>query len=326
MSIYNSGCVQVKTGSASIKGNSTNFVTYASSGYLFKLTSESAFYDIATIQNATNLTLTSRYANSDYQTTRSENVATMNTATKMSSGTLDYNPVIQSYVSINASIETFSDDSAGVLTGDASPAGSGTIDYDTGAWTITLGTDLTGTAVITASYYYGDTRNALSYQIVTDYTPNKDYPEMSLNDINFPHLYTKTIRMIDGHMGSNSFSNATIDNLYITYGLKKIVVTQTGADVTLVATDLNKVHNFTNAATCVVTIPEVGSGDTGAWIQCRKKSTAQLDIKRAGSNTIMDTATHITCAATAITSFVDLILENATNFGVQAEKGTWTTS
>ena len=50
------------------------------------------------------------------------------------------------------------DNGGGVLTGDGSPAGSGTIDYDTGAWAITLGTDLTATAEMTASYSSGNTR------------------------------------------------------------------------------------------------------------------------------------------------------------------------
>ena len=166
--VYNTGSVKVKTGSAVITGSSgtEDFITYASAGYLFKLTGDSSFYEIAAINSATNLTLTSRYSSSSYRTSRSENVATMTTATRISSGTLDYNPVIQNYVQINASIETFTDNGAGVLAGNASPAGSGTIDYDTGAWSITLGTDLTATAVITASYFSGDTRNSLSLSLI----------------------------------------------------------------------------------------------------------------------------------------------------------------
>jgi len=39
--------------------------------------------------------------------------------------------VIQSNFFMDASIETFSDNGAGVLTGNGTPAGTGTIDYDT---------------------------------------------------------------------------------------------------------------------------------------------------------------------------------------------------
>ena len=194
--IYSTGSITIKIGSASVKGDTgtEDFVTYAAAGYLIKPTNESTFYEIGAINSATRLTLTSRYSNSLYRTARSENVATM-TATQLSSGTLDYNPVLQNYVTINASVEKFSDNGAGILVGNAS--GTGTVDYDTGVWTITLGTTLATEIVVSASYLSGDTRTAVGYQIVTDYTPNNNFPEMALSDANLPHIYTKGVRLID---------------------------------------------------------------------------------------------------------------------------------
>jgi len=129
----------------------------------------------------------------------------------MYSGTLDYTPVIQSSVVLNASIESFTDDGVGVLTGDGSPAGSGTVSYDDGSWAITLGTDLTATANVTASYFSGDTLNSMTYQIVTDYTPNIKLPEMSENDVGFSKIYTKAIRLIDA-----AHYNASINSIHVT--------------------------------------------------------------------------------------------------------------
>ena len=318
MAIYSSGSVQIKTGSAAVKGDSgiEDFSTYANSGYLFKLTSESQFYEIANVVNASNLTLTSRYSNSAYQTARSENTATVNTATRIYSGILDYNPIIQNYVQINASLETFVDDGAGILTGDGSPTGSGTIDYNTAAWSITLGTNISATAVISASYFSGDTRNGIAYQIVTDYTPNQDYPEMSLNDVNFPHVYTKFVRMVDSDISR------------VATAIKKRIVDHgTATVVTLVATDWNKVHNFKNTTSCVITCPTATIDDKGAWIQCRKKGSGNIDIKRGGTNTFIDTATHFAnINSTQTYAYLTLLVDTATNLGIDAMFGEWSSS
>ena len=197
MAVYNSGSVRVRAGSAGIRGNNTDFVTYVSIGDLFKITSESSFYDVAAIVNATNLTLSGRYANTDQQTSRSENVASGTTATKMYDFNLTNTPVIQNYVVITASLEQFTDNGAGVLTSDASPQGSGSVSYDDGAVEIILGTDLTATINITASYYSGNTLNSMPYQIVKDFSSHYDFPELSLIDTHFQDIYTKAIRLID---------------------------------------------------------------------------------------------------------------------------------
>ncbi len=197
MAIYKSGSVNVVIGSSGIKGNSTDFTTYVSNGDLFKLDDDNAFYEVASVVNATNFTLTSRYADTNYQTARSENIASANTATKIYSGALTNTPVIQNYVVITASLEQFTDNGAGVLIGNASPPGSGTIGYDDGAYSITLGTDLTATINVTASYYSGDTRNSMPYKVVTDFTNNYSFPELNLNDREFNTIFTKAVRLID---------------------------------------------------------------------------------------------------------------------------------
>lgn len=313
MAIHSTGSVRIRTGSALVKGVTGNeaFNTNAAAGYLFKLTGEATWYQIAAITNATNLTLSSRYANSSYQTLRStEHIATITTATKMYSGTLNYYPIIQEAITITASgEEAFTDDGGGVLTGNASPAGSGTINYDTGAWTITLGTNLTATTVMNASYYSGDTRTGLSYQIVTDYTPIHSFPEMSLNDINFAHIYTKGVRMIDAAInGYFSIENYT-----------------TEATVVLTTSDLNKIHVFSNTATCTVTLPSIDSNYEGYWAEFRKKGTGDLVINTNDSDTVFTaSANQISNTNTTPTiDFVKLLIESSTHFGCNGMYGVW---
>ena len=64
------------------------------------------------------------------------------------------NPVIQNEYVMTASGLRFTDDGAGVLTG--TPTGSGTIDYDTGSWALTLDATFTATRNIAASFISGD--------------------------------------------------------------------------------------------------------------------------------------------------------------------------
>lgn len=55
---------------------------------------------------------------------------------------------------------------------------------------LTLTTNYTGVAAAVEV-------TGVTYQIVTDYTPNFDLPEMGINDVNFAHIYTKAMRLID---------------------------------------------------------------------------------------------------------------------------------
>lgn len=194
MASYSSGSAKIKIGSAIVIGSNTQFTTYVSANYVFKLTNEGVFYTIAAVYSATKLVLSSRYANTSYQTARTENVASANAATNIYSGTLSYRPVIQTKAVINAS-ERFADDGAGTLTG--TQGGTGTIDYDSGLFSITLGKVLTDGYNLSASYFSGDTLTGQSYQIFRDYTPYYRFPEAAPTDQNLSYIYTKSMRMID---------------------------------------------------------------------------------------------------------------------------------
>jgi hypothetical protein len=66
MAIYSSGSVDVTIGDIQVVGNNTNFNTYVSSGFVFKVTEDSTYYEISSIVSATRLTLTASYLNSSY--------------------------------------------------------------------------------------------------------------------------------------------------------------------------------------------------------------------------------------------------------------------
>lgn len=204
MSVYSSGSVKLRVGSQTVKGSGTNFSSFVNSGDLFKVTSESAWYEVAAVVDATELTLTGRYANTAYWTGRSTNAASMS-ATSNLSFTLSYTPVIQNQVVVTASDVRLIDDGAGVLSADGTH--SGTVSYDDGSVTLTLGTPLNATQNVTASYYSGQTRNSLSYQVVTDYTTNYEFPEISITDTNFQYIVTKAIRMIDEEINNSSVNS-----------------------------------------------------------------------------------------------------------------------
>ena len=218
MSIYNTGNMQVKVGSASVTGTSTEFSTYVQAGYIFKLVNDSTWYEIAAVNSNTSLTLTSRYANTSYHTTRAENVASTNNAATVYSGTLTNYPVIQENYVMTASNVRFTDDGAGVLTG--TPTGSGTIDYDTGAWALEFTATFAASVNIVASFPSGDTLSAMSYQVVTDYTTNYSYPEMGLNDTNFQYIYTRAIRELDSDLNNFTASRVTATSIYATQDIE----------------------------------------------------------------------------------------------------------
>jgi len=198
MAAYNTGSVSVTVGSAHVIGNGTDFTANIGTGYCFKLRNYRTWYEVASVNTATHLVLTSRYSDNAYIVSRNpENLASVVAASTEYSGTVSYYPVIQNSFVINASLEKFSDNGGGVLTGDGSPAGSGTIDYDTGAWTVSLGTNIDATANMTASYFSGGSITSAPYMIVTQYTAHYLFPEMGLNDINFQYIYTKAMRKVD---------------------------------------------------------------------------------------------------------------------------------
>jgi len=204
MATYKSGSANLKSGSAIVVGNGTEWNVYTSAGQLFKLESEATFYEIGAVNSATNISLTARYTNAAYQTTRlNEHVATTNVGSKVYSGNLLYTPAIQNTVVINASYDYYTDDGAGNLT--ATSGGSGVIDYDTGVFTIIQNATHNASLDVTASYKSGDEMNGMQYNIFTDYTTYYNIPEMSTGDRNFQHIFTRAVRKID-----SSIANASV--------------------------------------------------------------------------------------------------------------------
>ena len=131
----------------------------------------------------------------------------------MYSGVLSDTPVILNSLRLTAS-ERFTESGTGVLTGGA--GGSGTIDYDTGVWSITLGSPLTASYNAVASYFYGESLSALPFQVVSDFTPIHSFPEMSRNDTDFATIYTRMVRSLDTKLNVLVASSCTATTGHIT--------------------------------------------------------------------------------------------------------------
>ena len=248
MPVYNSGSVRIRVGSSTVVGSSTDFLNYASVGNVFKLVGDVHSHEISSITSATKLTLTTRYMDINYIISRTnEKSASIGAATNIYSGTLNNTPVIQNYVVLNASRETFTDDGAGVLTGDE--GGSGTIGYDDGSWSVILGTTLTATRNLVASYFSGDTLNSQPYQIVRDYTTNYEFPEISAVDLNQEYIITKALRLIDTKL----------------YGGRKRKVTLTATNYTATKTNY-MIIGAGNATPITITLPTTGVKNRGLEI------------------------------------------------------------
>ena len=97
---------------------------------------------------------------SDYTETTNENVGTGNGTTTTFTGTLAAITSVKTcmYVRINDGTETFTDDRNGVLVG--SLGGTGTINYATGAFSVTFNTAPTNLQAILANYYTADAKSA----------------------------------------------------------------------------------------------------------------------------------------------------------------------
>jgi hypothetical protein len=206
--IYQTGSANIRVGSSSVVGNSTSWLANISAGDLFKLSNDSAFYTVSSVSTATKLSLSTRYRNSSHETSRSQHIATTNSTDLTYTGTLSTVPCLLESVVVLGSDERFTDDGDGTLTGD--DGGSGSYDPDTGAISITYNASPTVGYGISASHLSGDSLNAVSYQIVKDFTTNYSFPEMGLNAINFPTIYTHAVRMIDSAMYTASISQATV--------------------------------------------------------------------------------------------------------------------
>jgi hypothetical protein len=194
MAVYSTGSVRVKPGSAVVVGSGTAFTDNVIPAYLFKITGENIVYTINAVYSATRLALSGRYENTAEHTNVEETLATCTNATTIYSGFLSYTPVIQDSVKLTASY-LFIDDGGGQLS--ATPYGSGSVDYDSGYYTLAFTATLSTDYSLTASYDAGNTLSGMNYQIVTDYTPNYGFPEAVPSDKNLAYIYTKAVRMID---------------------------------------------------------------------------------------------------------------------------------
>jgi len=315
MAIYSTGSVSINVGSSTVTGNGTLFNTYAAVGNLFKITSEPTFYDIAAVNSDTSLTLSARYANTNYHSVHAtEPLATTNNATRIYSGTLDNTPVILSRLTINASGEKFTESGGGALT--ATSGGSGTIAYDSGSWDIILNATFVGSNVITASYDSGMTRSALPYQIVRDYTSRYNINEISPNDANFQFLVTKGFRTIDSAIYGVSDSKASLLNKTASYDV--------------VATDFGKVIRFNSTATLFARMPVMTATDDGARIGFSKQGVGKFGIRAGASQKVMDSAASgvlFNVTASEIWAFVNLqYLHGNTTFIIESGSGTFTAS
>jgi hypothetical protein len=96
---------------------------------------------------------------------------------------------------------------------------AGTVDYDAGSWAVSISaTANMATANFLATYNSGDTLNAMSYQIITDYTPNYDLPEIYEEDSSTAYTVTKAFRLIDAKIYNASINTATASRLQIRTG------------------------------------------------------------------------------------------------------------
>ncbi len=241
MAAYREGTANVTNGSSTVTGNSTEWDNYVTSGYLFKLNKDSVFYEVAAVNSATKMTLSARYSDTGYQTDRSnEHIATSNVGTRVYSGYLNYTPVIQNTVVINASYETYTDDGGGTLTG--TPTGTGNLDYASGHWTITSNATYNSSLNIVASYGSGEELSSMGYAVVTDFTPNYNFLEMSTTDLNFQHIFTKSMRLID-----SAIYNASVN----------AVTASTGFDVT--ATNQGLTLTSSNGTRYKITVSNTGT-------------------------------------------------------------------
>jgi len=280
MASYKEGTANLTCGKSRVTGVDTEWDTYVSAGHLFKLNDDPTFYEIAGVESATALILTSNYFNTAYRTrVASEHIATTNVATKVYSGTILYTPILHNSLSINASYEVYSDDGAGNLVG--SPTGSGSIDYDTGAWSIVMNATHSASINMLASYYWGNDLNSVSYQIITDYTPNYSFPEMSSNDFNFQHIYTKAIRMVDSELYNASVNtikavSASIDS-----------VTTASATISGGAIDNTPIGQTTPAAGAFATITGSGDMNIGSGVLFVDVNEGRVGIGTTGPERIL---------------------------------------
>lgn len=128
-----------------------------------------------------------------------------------------------------------------------------------------------------SSYAAGTELSSRNYQIITDFTPYKNIPEISPNDANFQYIYTKGARVIDSamfKMGTGRGVRAS----YTASGGDQIIVANASCDVTLPETSsslkyygIRIVSNTASKVRAIVASPssETINGLTNASITSR---------------------------------------------------------
>jgi hypothetical protein len=210
------GNCSLTPGSALVTFDSDAIMTNMAAGDLFRVRSDLAFYTIASV-DASNYTctLTSRYSNSDYILTILDEVADTSDGTNVFSVTLENTYIIPGTASFadGSSVETFTDNGDGTLTGDQD--GTGTISYEEGTVELTFNSEVPDGVEILASYNYGVTLSQTPFQIVRDYTPYFEWPEPYSTDQNPQTITRHALRMIDNDLRNNAaqvFSISVFDS------------------------------------------------------------------------------------------------------------------
>ena len=168
-------------------------------------------------------------------------------------------------------------------------------------------TELTLNAGWAGSTLFGHT-----YQIVRDFTPIYNIPEIWVGDKDWPYHLTQGLRIIDGAIAGTASVESHGD-----------ITTKT-----FIVTDFSKIHTFSNTATCTVFLPSVDATNIGSWLEIRKKGAGALEIYAADSDIIMIAGdTQISNYDSAPTfDFIKLFLESATHWGCNGLYGPWETT
>ena len=170
-----------------------------------------------------------------------------------------------------------------------------------------------GTLSLTSDYV-GTSVSGESYQIVRDFTPNYDIPEIWVGDKDWPYHLTQGLRIIDQ---------------YLTGGKQTVVDQGEVTTFNMVVTDLNKIHLLQNSGEAVINLPSVDADDIGSGVEFRKKGIGRVDIVAADLDTVIgasDTQVSFQSGETPTFDFIKLVLETETHWGCNGIYGPWETS
>jgi len=197
----------------SLSSNMANIVA----GDLFKISLDSAFYTIASVDGTSyRCTLSSRYSNSLYTIAIVNEQIDTGDGSKSYSGTLAHLPSIPGTTAFadGSNIESFSDNGAGILTG--SLGGTGIVNYETGVVSLEFFKNVSiGSPIYATTYNYGIPLSSMPFLIVRDYTPNFNWPEPYSTDQNPETIVRQALRLIDNDLfnhASHTYSISIIDS------------------------------------------------------------------------------------------------------------------